>query len=107
MENPVRLNNSNKVQTIALAIFARDPYAKLSSEFIEDMVEMIGNKNKIKFVPLNLKYNQTIKDNKNHYLNLLCKQNAYLVDYADFHARGLMEEVLRVEISRKTVREIS
>eukprot|EP00957_Ditylum_brightwellii_P093797 7142240-Ditylum_brightwellii.AAC.1 len=70
---------------------------------MEDMVEMIGSKNKTKFVPLSLKYNQTIKDNKNHYSNLLHKQSAHLVDYADFCIKGLTEEVLRVEISEKTV----
>eukprot|EP00957_Ditylum_brightwellii_P172394 13124713-Ditylum_brightwellii.AAC.1 len=85
MANPTRLYNSNKLQASALAIFVRGPYAKLSGELMEDVTEMIGNKNKIKFVPLSLKYNQTIKDN--------------------FCVRGLTEEVLRVEISRKTVCE--
>eukprot|EP00957_Ditylum_brightwellii_P040030 3029564-Ditylum_brightwellii.AAC.1 len=63
--------NSNKVQTKALAIFAWSPYAKLSVGLMEDVAKMIGNKNKIKFVLCSLKYNQTIKDNKNHYSNLL------------------------------------
>eukprot|EP00957_Ditylum_brightwellii_P019595 1478240-Ditylum_brightwellii.AAC.1 len=103
MANPTGSNNSNKAQTNTLAIFARGPYAKLSGALIEEVVEMIGNKNKIKFVPFSLKYDQTIKNNKNHYLTLLCKQNAYLVEYADFCAGGLTEKVLRVEISRKTV----
>eukprot|EP00957_Ditylum_brightwellii_P165867 12628376-Ditylum_brightwellii.AAC.1 len=103
MANPNRSHNSNKVQTSALAIFAWGPYAKLSGELMEDVAEIIGNNNKIKFILLSLKCDQTIKDNKNHYSNLLREQNAYLVNYVDFCIRGLTEEVLSVEISGKTV----
>eukprot|EP00957_Ditylum_brightwellii_P134811 10278518-Ditylum_brightwellii.AAC.1 len=102
MANPTGSYNNNKVQMIALAIFAQGPYAKISSKLMEDVVEMIRNKNEIKFVLLSLKYDQTIKDNKNHYSNLLHKQNAYLVNYVDVCVRGLTEEVLSVEISGKT-----
>eukprot|EP00957_Ditylum_brightwellii_P193281 14716803-Ditylum_brightwellii.AAC.1 len=47
MANLTGSYNSNKEQTSALAIFARGPYTKLSGEFMEDMVEMIGSKNKL------------------------------------------------------------
>ena len=59
------------MQSNTLAIFAQIPFAKLSSTFLEKAAAMIGNKNKVKFVLLGLKYNQTIQYNETHYSNLL------------------------------------
>eukprot|EP00957_Ditylum_brightwellii_P191696 14593680-Ditylum_brightwellii.AAC.1 len=102
---PANSVRGGKVQTNALAIFAQMTFAKLSCEPLEDTLAMIGNKNKVTFVPLGLKYDQTIKDNATHYLNLLCEQNTHLKNYADFQVGGLTEEVLGMISSGKMAKE--
>ena len=40
-----------------------------------------------------------------HYKTLIREQNAYLTNYADFRIGGVLEAMLNVEVSGKTVRD--
>eukprot|EP00957_Ditylum_brightwellii_P011025 835405-Ditylum_brightwellii.AAC.1 len=52
-------NKGQKVQTNALAVYARLPFARITRDLLEEVAPMITNKSEAKFVPLGLKYDKT------------------------------------------------
>eukprot|EP00957_Ditylum_brightwellii_P067688 5137800-Ditylum_brightwellii.AAC.1 len=92
-----------RYKTEAIGVFVRQPFSMLASELMQEIAPMISLKSEVKFVPAALKYDPMIKNNVEHYKMLIGEQNAYLTNYADFRIGGVLEAMLNVEVSRKTV----
>eukprot|EP00957_Ditylum_brightwellii_P006862 519424-Ditylum_brightwellii.AAC.1 len=74
-------------------------------DLIKKVAPMMTNESKVKFIPMGLKYDQTIQNHSTLYINLLREQNVYLPNYADFQIGGLTEETIDFIISVKTLKE--
>eukprot|EP00957_Ditylum_brightwellii_P028583 2159937-Ditylum_brightwellii.AAC.1 len=95
--------NNHCYETDAIGIYVCQQFATLSLELLHKTAMMIATKSKIKFVPLELKFDYMIKNNVEHYKTLVREQNAYLTNCADFCVGGISEEILEVIVSDKTV----
>eukprot|EP00957_Ditylum_brightwellii_P092916 7074873-Ditylum_brightwellii.AAC.1 len=88
-----------------IGVYTHQQFASLSLELLHETALMIATKSKVKFVPLQLKFDYMIKNNVEHYKMLICEQNAYLTNYADFCIGGISKEMLEVSISGKMVKD--
>eukprot|EP00957_Ditylum_brightwellii_P170962 13013153-Ditylum_brightwellii.AAC.1 len=94
-----------KIETNALSMYTQLNFANLALDLIQDIAKLIATKSMVKFVPTSLKYNKMIKDNTEHYENLLREQNTYLVHYTDVWIGGLTEDMLDHKVTSATVKD--
>eukprot|EP00957_Ditylum_brightwellii_P133679 10192002-Ditylum_brightwellii.AAC.1 len=97
--------NNKKIETDAIAVYARHQFSNLSLELLQEIASLISTKSEAEFVLISLEFDTMIKDNVMHYANLIKEQNTHLGNYADFKIGRMTEEMLSHDLFRKLVQE--